>query len=205
VFLDLTQHHEKPSIYNLLVGGITPRPIAWVSTLSAGGVANIAPYSFFTVASVNPPVLSVTQVNPRDKQNKDTLTNLITNKECVVNIVSEQQVEKMNQSCANYSPEVSEFIAANIESTASQTVKPLSVASSKVRYECTLREVITISEQSAGGKMMLLDVVGVFIDDSVLIDGYIDPNALNTIGKMGGDHFTKTTELFSLKRPLINK
>ncbi|MDB2355795.1 flavin reductase family protein [Pseudoalteromonas sp.] len=203
MFIDLTHPLEKPTIYSQLVGGITPRPIAWVSTLSADGVANIAPYSFFTVASVNPPVLSVTQVNPGEKRNKDTLNNLLASKECVVNIVSEQQVEQMNQSCANYSPEVSEFIAANIESTASQTVKPLSVASSKVRYECTLREVITISEQSAGGQMMLLNVVGVYIDDLVLVDGYIDPTALKSVGKLGGNDFATTQQLFSLARPQL--
>ena len=76
------------NVYSYLVGGITPRPIAWISTLSEKGIANIAPYSFFTVASCNPPVLSVTQVNPRDHANKDTLTNLLATKECVVNIES---------------------------------------------------------------------------------------------------------------------
>jgi flavin reductase (DIM6/NTAB) family NADH-FMN oxidoreductase RutF len=203
VFVDLTQPLEKPTIYSQLVGGITPRPIAWVSTLSSDGVANIAPYSFFTVASVNPPVLSVTQVNPSAKHNKNTLSNLLDTKECVVNIVSEQQVEQMNQSCANYSPEVSEFDAAHIESTASRLVKPISVKASKVRYECTLREVITISEQSAGGQMMLLDVAGVYIDDEALVDGYIDPVALKSVGKLGGDEFAKTTDIFSLKRPSL--
>ncbi|WP_369672118.1 flavin reductase family protein, partial [Enterococcus faecium] len=106
---------------------------------------------------------------------KDTLTNLLATQECVINIVSHQQVEQMNQSCANYPGSVGEFDAVNIEATASKYVKLLSVKTSKVRYECTFRELISISEQSAGGKMMLLDVVGVFIDDSVLIDGYIDP------------------------------
>jgi len=203
VYLDLTNKHDETNIYSQLVGGITPRPIAWVSTLSRDGVANIAPYSFFTVASVNPPVLSVTQVNPGAKRNKDTLSNLLDTKECVVNIVSEQQLDQMNQSCANYSPEVSEFDAAHIESTASRLVKPISVKASKVRYECTLREVITVSEQSAGGKMMLLDVVGVYIDDEALVDGYIDPVALKSVGKLGGDEFTKTTDIFSLKRPTL--
>ena len=69
MFLDLTVNKEL-NVYSYLVGGISPRPIAWISTLSSDGVANIAPYSFFTVASCNPPVLSVTQVNPRDKANQ---------------------------------------------------------------------------------------------------------------------------------------
>lgn len=203
MYLDLTSKHDETNIYSQLVGGITPRPIAWISTLSSDGVANIAPYSFFTVASVNPPVLSVTQVNPRDKANKDTLNNLLVSKECVVNIVSEQLVSQMNQSCGNYPASVSEFIAANIESTVSKFVQPLSVKASKVRYECTLREVITISKQPAGGQMMLLDVVGVYIDDEVLVDGYIDPLALKSVGKMGRDDFSTTTQTFSLPRPTL--
>ena len=167
------------------------------------GVTNIAPYSFFTVASCQPAVLSVTQVNPSDKANKDTLTNLLATKECVVNIVSHALVEQMNQSCANYPNNVSEFDKANIQSVSSQLVNPPSVAASKVRYECKLREVITISDEPSGGKMMLLDVVGIFVDDATLVNGYIDPTRLDTVGKMGGDYFSTTNDKFVLKRPQL--
>lgn len=202
MFLDLTDNSNH-SVYSYLVGGISPRPIAWVSTLSEEGVANIAPYSFFTVASCNPPVLSVTQVNPRDNANKDTLNNLLATKECVVNIVSHLLVEQMNQSCADYPRDVSEFDAANIQRTPSQLVSVPSVAASKVRYECKLREVITISDEPSGGQMMLLDVVGIFLDDTVLVNGYIDPTRLDAVGKMGGDYFSTTKDKFALKRPQL--
>jgi flavin reductase (DIM6/NTAB) family NADH-FMN oxidoreductase RutF len=202
MFLDLTDNSNH-SVYSYLVGGISPRPIAWVSTLSEEGVANIAPYSFFTVASCNPPVLSVTQVNPRDNANKDTLNNLLATKECVVNIVSHALVDQMNQSCANYPGDVSEFDAANIQRTPSQLVSVPSVAASKVRYECKLREVITISDEPSGGQMMLLDVVGIFLDDTVLVNGYIDPTRLDAVGKMGGDYFSTTKDKFALKRPQL--
>lgn len=202
MFLDLTDNSNH-SVYSYLVGGISPRPIAWVSTLSEEGVANIAPYSFFTVASCNPPVLSVTQVNPRDNANKDTLNNLLATKECVVNIVSHSLVEQMNQSCADYPRDVSEFDAANIQHTPSQLVSVPSVAASKVRYECKLREVITISDEPSGGQMMLLDVVGIFLDDTVLVNGYIDPTRLDAVGKMGGDYFSTTKDKFALKRPQL--
>jgi len=96
-------------IYKLLVGGITPRPIAWISTRSEQGVDNIAPYSFFSVASVNPPILSYTQVNPQTDSDKDTLTNLLATKECVVHIVNSETMHKMNLSCAGLPPEKSEF------------------------------------------------------------------------------------------------
>jgi len=200
MFLDLTVNKEL-NVYSYLVGGISPRPIAWISTLSSDGVANVAPYSFFTVASCNPPVLSVTQVNPRDKAIKDTLINLLATKECVINIVSHEQVEKMNQSCANYPSDVSEFTAANITKIDSQMVAVPSVADSKVRYECKLREVITISSEPGGGQMMLLDIVGICIDDEVFVDGYIDPTLLDAVGRMGGDYYATTKDKFALKRP----
>ncbi|SFT81128.1 NADH-FMN oxidoreductase RutF, flavin reductase (DIM6/NTAB) family [Pseudoalteromonas sp. DSM 26666] len=202
MFLNLTDNSNH-SVYSYLVGGISPRPIAWVSTLNEEGVANIAPYSFFTVASCNPPVLSVTQVNPRDNANKDTLNNLLATKECVVNIVSHSLVKQMNQSCANYPRDVSEFDAANIQRTPSQLVSVPSAAASKVRYECKLREVITISDEPSGGQMMLLDVVGIFLDDTVLVNGYIDPTRLDAVGKMGGDYFSTTKDKFALKRPQL--
>jgi len=167
MFLDLTENTNQ-NVYSYLVGGISPRPIAWISTLNSEGSANIAPYSFFTVASCKPAVLSVTQVNPSDKTNKDTLSNLMATKECVVNIVSQELVEKMNQSCANYPSDISEFDAANIAQAPSKLVNAPSVADSKVRFECKLREVISISNEPGGGKMMLLDVVGICINDSVM-------------------------------------
>lgn len=202
MFLDLTKNTTQ-NVYSYLVGSINPRPIAWVSTLSADGVANVAPYSFFTVASCSPPVLSVTQVNPKDEANKDTLTNLLATKECVVNIVSHELVEQMNQSCANYPAEVSEFNAANIEHAASKLVSVPRVAQSKVHFECKLREIVSISDEAHGGKMMLLDVVGISIDDDIMVNGYIDPTRLNTVGKMGGDYFSTTKDKFALKRPKL--
>ena len=202
MFLDLTSNAAH-NVYSYLVGGISPRPIAWISTLSEKGIANIAPYSFFTVASCNPPVLSVTQVNPCDHANKDTLTNLLATKECVVNIVSHSLVEQMNQSCANYPNNVSEFDEVNIQQAPSLLVSPPSVEASKVRYECTLRDVITVSEKAGGGKMMLLDIVGICVDDEILVNGYIDPARLEAVGKMGGDYFSTTKDKFVLKRPQL--
>ncbi|MBH0093105.1 flavin reductase family protein [Pseudoalteromonas sp. SCQQ13] len=202
MFLDLTENTSQ-NVYSYLVGAISPRPIAWISTLNSEGIANIAPYSFFTVASCKPPVLSVTQVNPSDKTDKDTLSNLMATKECVVNIVSQELVEKMNQSCANYPSDISEFDAANIAQAPSLLVNAPSVAGSKVRFECKLREVISISNEPGGGKMMLLDVVGICINDSVMSNGYIDPKLLNAVGKMGGDYFSTTKDKFVLKRPQL--
>ncbi|GGY85728.1 flavin reductase [Cellvibrio zantedeschiae] len=192
---------EAAQCYKLMVGSITPRPIAWISSLSSTGVLNLAPYSFFTVASCNPPVLAVTQVNPRDRAAKDTLTNLRATGECVVNIVSEDQAAIMNASCGNYPPEISEFSALNIASEPSHSVKVAGVKAANVRFECKLREVLAVSSLPMGGHMMLLDVVSIYVNESVLVDGQIAPHLLNTIGKLGGDLYTATHEQFEMARP----
>lgn len=194
---------EPVSCYQLLVGGVVPRPIAWVSTKSAAGVTNLAPYSFFSVASCNPPVLSVTQVLPRDLEDKDTLRNLTQTGECVVNIVDEASVDSMNASCANYPADVDEFNAANIVKVASEFVHVEGVASAKVRYECRLREIIRVSDKPMGGSMMLLDVVAIYVDDQYVEGSKINSVDLGAVGKMGGDDYTKTTNNFALTRPVV--
>jgi flavin reductase (DIM6/NTAB) family NADH-FMN oxidoreductase RutF len=191
-------------IYKLLVSGIIPRPIAWVSTQNAQGVQNLAPYSFFTVASVNPPILAITHVAPRAGGEKDTLANLKVVPECVVNIVSAAQAEAMNASCAPYPNDTSEFEQAQIAAAPSELVKPVSVADSAVRYECKLREIINLSDLPAGGQLILLDVVGVSVKDGLLNEaGLVDAKQLDAIGKLGGDDYSYCRDGFALARPTL--
>ncbi len=198
-----TSSLSTAELYPLLVGGIIPRPIAWISTLSSAGIDNLAPYSFFTVASCNPPVLAITHINHGNQKAKDTLVNLQQTKNCVVNVVSADQADEMNGSCAAYPVEVSEFDALDIESVSSEAVSALGVKHSKVRYECRLREVNTISDLPAGGVLILLDVIGIYIDDVVYKEGHIDANLINAIGKLGGNDYATTEDKFSLQRPVI--
>ncbi|OBY73458.1 MULTISPECIES: flavin reductase family protein [Acinetobacter] len=192
---------EPNEIYRLLVGGVSPRPIAWISTLSADGVANIAPYSFFNVASCNPPILWYSQVNPRNGQDKDTIRNLIATKECVVHIANTALLEKMNLSCALLPPEQSEFEFAQIESEPSHTVAALAVKHAPVRYECQLREVIQLSSLPSGGTVALLDVKSIYVADHLWNGQMIDQQQLQSVGKMGGDFYSLTTDLRKLSRP----
>lgn len=195
MFFDLATSNP-PLAYRLLTGGVVPRPIAWVSTRSASGVDNLAPYSFFTVASVNPPVLMVTQVNPpnrpADRADKDTLTNLRQTGECVVNIASSQQLAVMNACSGEYPPEASEFDVAGIARAASQSVAVPGVADAPVRYECKLREIVQIAPTPMAGSMMLLDVLGIHVNDAVLQGDAIAPALLETLGKLGGDAYCTT-------------
>lgn len=187
--------------YRHLVGGIIPRPIAWISTVSATGITNLAPYSFFTVASCNPPVLLYTQVTPRSGKNKDTLANILETKSCVVNIVSAPLLEKMNATCESLPPEISEFSAAGIESCVSQFVAAPAVAASKVRYECSLREVVQVSSEPSGGSVVLLNVLGIYLADDLLVESKISNGLLDAVGKLDGDWYTYTRETTALTRP----
>jgi flavin reductase (DIM6/NTAB) family NADH-FMN oxidoreductase RutF len=194
---------DPATCYRLLVDSVVPRPIAWVSTLSQSGVANLAPYSFFTVASCTPPVLSITQVNPRDRVSKDTLANLRATGECVVNIVSAELAASMNATCADYPAEVSEFAAVGIERSASQVVAPAGVKAAPVRYECRLRQIIEVTPGAGGGTMMLLDVVHIEVADQVLEVAQIAPQRLDAVGKLGGNQYSTIRERFELVRPTL--
>lgn len=205
---------ENQEKYRLLTGGIIPRPIAWISTRSAEGVDNLAPYSFFTVASCNPPVLLYTQVTQRSGIDKDTLQNLLATKQCVVNIVSADLIEKMNQTSASLAHDESEFDFAGIESCASHLVSPRSVQDSLIRYECTLRETLSINHTSMnglpagdapinamGGTVIMLDVKSIYVRDDLYDNGIINQHLVNSVGKMGSDFFSLTSEMLELQRP----
>ncbi|MDO3381247.1 flavin reductase family protein [Gilvimarinus algae] len=192
---------SSQEIYRFLVGGVTPRPIAWISTLSKNGVANIAPYSFFNVASCSPPVLWFSQVNPMEGGDKNTLANILETKECVIHVVNEKLLEKMNLSCASLPASQSEFEFADIEYCMSHSVKPLSVKEAPVRYECNLREVLRISSLPSGGSVVLMNVSHIYIDDSILEGMKINQGKLDSVGKMGADFYSLTTSLLEMPRP----
>jgi flavin reductase (DIM6/NTAB) family NADH-FMN oxidoreductase RutF len=191
---------ENREKYRLLSGGVTPRPIAWISTQSLEHIDNLAPYSFFTVASCDPPVLLYTQVTQRSGIDKDTLKNLKATGECVVNIVNAELLDKMNKTSANLAIDESEFDFANVDSCSSAKVKPRSVKDSPIRYECTLREIIPISDLPTGGTVILLDVKCIYIQEALYKDGNIDQQLIDSVGKMGGDHISLTNNSITLTR-----
>ena len=187
--------------YRLLNGGVTPRPIAWISTRSKDGVDNLAPYSFFTVASCNPPVILYTQVTPRAGLDKDTFKNLIETGECVVNIVNSDLMDIMNATSASLPIDQSEFSHAGVEYCVSQKVSALSVKKSPVRYECRLRETLSIGDSAGSGTVVLLDVTSVYVRDDLYSDGMINQEHLDSVGKMGGDGYYVSAKYVEIDRP----
>jgi flavin reductase (DIM6/NTAB) family NADH-FMN oxidoreductase RutF len=185
-----------------MIGAIVPRPIAFVSTVDASGARNLAPFSFFTGCSANPPVVCFsTTVRTGPVPLKDTLRNVRESGEFVVNVVSEEFAEQMNACSADVPPEIDEFELSGLTPLASELVRPPRVAESHVQMECRLRQIVTVSEKPGGGYLVLGDVLLFHIDEAVLDGDKIDPARLRAIGRMGGPTYTRTSDRFDIARP----
>lgn len=189
-------------IYKLMIGIIVPRPIAFVSTINLVGIRNLAPFSYFTACSSNPPVVCFcTSVRTGPRPHKDTLLNVEATGEFVVNIVSEEFAAQMNLTSADVPPETDEFELSGLTPLASDLVRPPRVAESKAQMECRLQQIVHVSDQPGGGILVLGEVLRFHVLDS-LLDGYkIDPDKLNAIGRMGGPAYTRTRDRFEMQRP----
>jgi flavin reductase (DIM6/NTAB) family NADH-FMN oxidoreductase RutF len=188
--------------YPWLINAINPRPIAWVSTLSADGQTNLAPYSFFQGVCANPPTLLFTGANDRTGKKKDSVTNVEQVPEFVVNIVPYALREPMNATAAPLPHGESEFDRFQIQTAPSLRVRPPRVAASPVAFECRLDRIVCIGTGPLAANVVFGTVVCMHVSEAVLgADGQIDPVKLDTIGRMGGDFYTRTTELFTIPRP----
>lgn len=188
--------------YGWMISTILPRPIAWVSTISPEGKTNLAPFSFFQGITANPPTLMFVPVNTRDGTKKDTVRNIESVPEFVVNLVSFALGEKMNASSATLPYGESEFAKFGIAAAASQRVRPLRVAAAPVAFECTLDRIVRIGEGPLAANVVFGRILVAHVSDAVLgADGRADPEKLDLIGRMGGETFTRTRERFDLERP----
>ncbi|HVT99160.1 MAG TPA: flavin reductase family protein [Acidobacteriaceae bacterium] len=189
-------------IYKLMIGVIVPRPIAFVSSVDEHGIRNLAPFSYFTGCSTNPPVVCfVTAVRSGPRPSKDTLHNVLATNEFVVNIVSEEFAGQMNATSAEVGPEVDEFELAGLTPMASELVKPPRVAESHIHMECRLRQVLHISDRPGGGSLILGDVLRFHIDQAIVDNYKVDPQKLRAIGRMGGPTYVRTGDRFDMPRP----
>ena len=191
-------------VYKALIGAVVPRPIAFVSTVSPEGRRNLAPFSFFTVASVNPPVLCFAPLlRGAGGSSKDTLRNVEATQEFVVNIVSEEFAAQMNACSGDYPAEVDEFEVSQLTPLRSDVVTPARVAESHVQMECRLLQVIRLGAEPLSGSLVLGQLLRMHVDEAVLTQGKIDPDKLRAIGRMGGPTYARTTDRFDLQRPVV--
>ena len=193
---------DNASVYKLLIGSVVPRPIAFVSTISTEGAFNAAPFSFFTVASSNPPVVVFTVGNRKTPDpRKDTLRNITTARDFVVNIVSGEFGPKMNLCAGDYPPDVDEFQVSGLTPVPSDLVKAPRVAESHINMECRLLYTISMSNLINGGNLVLGEVVRFHIDDGYFNNFRIDQDKLRAIGRMAGNSYTRTQDRFDMIRP----
>ena len=201
MILDFSQLRPREA-YGWMISTILPRPIAWVSTISADGKTNLAPFSFFQGVTANPPTLMFVPVNTRDGTKKDTVRNIEAVPEFVVNLVSFALGEQMNSSAAQLPYGVSEFDKFGIAPAASQRVRPPRVAAAPVAYECTLERILTLGEGPLAANVIFGRIQLVHVSDAVLgADGRPDAGKLNLIGRMGGSSYIRTQDRFDLERP----
>ena len=191
-----------PDVYHYLVGIVTPRPIAWVTTVSPAGVVNLAPFSFFNVFSANPPVVVFSPTLRRDSSKKDTLLNLERVPEFVVSAATAPQAEAVNATSAELAPDDSEVSHAGLATTPSLHVRPPRVAGAPAALECRVRQIIPLGDGPIAGNLVLGDVVAIHVDDAVLdAAGRVDPRKLRTVARLGADFWCHTSDLFEQKRP----
>jgi len=183
------------SAYRLLSTAVTPRPIGWISSRSKAGVDNLAPYSFFNVVAVDPPVVMFAPVGSTDL--KDTPRNVRETGEFVVNTVSRDLGDQMHATSATLGEGESEFDHVGIERAESVVVDSPRVAAAKAAFECELYDWIEV-----GGSVLILgEVVHAHVDEDVLTDGQIDIESLDTVGRLSGSQYASTAERFGIDRP----
>lgn len=195
---ELTEKEQK----KLLIGSVIPRPIALVTTMSEDGVVNVAPFSYFNIVSYNPPMLSIA-VQRVNGESKDTARNILENKEAVVHVVSEDNLEAANKSAASLGPEESELAISGFSTVSSKAIKVPGVNETKVRLETSLYESVVIynKENIATTDLLLLGVEHFHIDESVYHDGYITAEKLRPVSRLAGNDYAEIGKVFTIKRP----
>lgn len=184
--------------YRLLISSVVPRPIAFISTVDADGVYNVAPFSMFMGASSNPPMLAVS-IASRKGIEKDTTKNIKLIQDFVVNIVDEDIAEEMNLASADLPPEVSEFDYAGLTPLDSVKVRSPRVKEAPISMECTLVKSIRIGRSP--NDLMIGEVVLFHVADELLEGRVVDVEKLKPVGRLGEYLYCNVRDIFEMVRP----
>lgn len=192
---------DSALVYRLMSGSIAPRPIAWVATVDATGNANLAPFSFFNVASVDPPVLAFAPLLDGQSRSKDTINNLREVGECVVHIGGEALIEALNATSATLAPEEDEFAHAGLAKATLGNLKVPRIAAAPIAFGCRLREIIDFGERPRAGRLVLAEVLAIHADPAVWDGRHVDIETLRPVGRLAGADYCRVSDTFSLARP----
>ena len=180
--------------YLRMVQLITPRPIAWVSTMSVDGIANLAPFSFFTGVGANPPTLCFAPANDRHGKPKDTLQNIRRTGQFVVNVVTESVAQAMHRTADEVGPDVDEFDLTGLEQAESVRINPPRVKAAVAAMECTLHSAIALGTGPGGANLVIGNVVYFHVQDEL-----VDEKVISTIGRVGRREYTEVKQTFRLE------
>ena len=197
---------ETTGLYQYLSAAVTPRPIAFVSTIDKDGNKNLSPFSFFNVFSVNPPILVFSPVRRvRNNTSKHTLENVHQLKECVISLVNEDIAQQVSLASCDFNAETNEFEKAGFTEVKSDLVAPSRIKESPVNFECKVNKVITLGQEGGAGSLVLCEILKMHIDEAILDEnGNIDPFKLNIVSRLGSNWYGKTTKesLYEIAKPI---
>ena len=185
----------------LAVGAVVPRPIAFVSTIGEDGVFNVAPFSFFSAIANKPMLIGFTVASKRDGQKKDTLVNIEFCRDFVLNVVTESLAEAMNQTSKDYPIDVDEFKEIGLIPVEADIVKSPMVGESPINMECRLVQILEFDDAPRRSSFIIGEIVRLHIKDELYINGEIQMSELKAIGRMGGDLYCRTGDIFEMKKP----
>ncbi len=192
-------------LQSYLQTAVSPRPIAFASTMDDDGNPNLSPFSFFNVFSSNPPILIFSPARRvRNNTIKHTLINAKDTREVVINIVNFDMVQQMSLSSTEYPEGVNEFIKAGFTMLPSDIIAPYRVAESPVQFECIVNDIIALGTEGGAGNLVICEVVKIHIHESVLDENQmIDQHKIDVISRLGGNWYSRANEgLFEVEKPL---
>lgn len=189
-------------VYQLLVGLVTPRPIAWVTTRSRSGVVNLAPFSFFNVFGANPPVVVFSPTLKRDGSKKDTLLNIEANGEFVINASTEKHANLINLSSKMLPIEDSELTLTGQSTIASTSIQTPRLADVPFALECRVLQIVPVGHGPISANLVIGEVLTMHIENDILgEDSQPDPRKLKAIARLGNEYWCRTQDLFQMERP----
>ena len=198
----VTAERERRANFKTLLSCVIPRPIAFVSTISADGVGNLAPFSFFNGVGSNPPAVIFSPATKADGTDKDTVANVRATREFVVNVVPHSIRFEMNDSSYPFPPEVDEVEAVGFTPLPSRFVRPARIAESPVHLECKLVQIVPVGQGALSANICIGEVVCFHVAGEMLLaDGTVDVSKIDLVARLGGDDYCTIRDRFSLPKP----
>jgi flavin reductase (DIM6/NTAB) family NADH-FMN oxidoreductase RutF len=193
-------------VHSYLLGAVTPRPIAFASTVDKDGSVNLSPFSFFNCFGANPPIVVFSPARRvRDNTTKHTYENILEVPEVVINVVSYAMVQQASLASTEYPKGVNEFAKSGFTEAASVKIKPPRVLESPVSMECKVLQVIPTGENGGAGNLVICEIVMMHINEDILDgEGKIDPQKIDTVARLGGDWYCRVhgDMIFKVPKPL---